>query len=159
MKKLLVLLLLIFATPAMAGGFFAGQPDMAVPGAIGGTTPAAGTFTTLTANTNPVTLPGGAKMFTYYASVGATTGTFNLPAITTSAHGILIAGANLYSATFRTDNAGTVQLLDSDAGGIIVANADTAAKLAIGDAAATDIIPITNRTADALVIMVILFYN
>ena len=158
MKKLLVLLLLILAAPAMAGGFFSGQLDMGVPGAIGGTTPAAGTFTTLTANTNPVTF-GGAKMFTYYASVGATTGTFNLPAITTSAHGILIAGANLYSATFRTDNAGTVQLLDSDAGGIIVANADTAAKLAIGDAAATDIIPITNRTADALVIMVILFYN
>ena len=88
----------------------------------------------------------------------APAGTFNLPSITHAAVGCIVVGDNLYSASFRTDNVGNVQLIDSDSGGVIVANADTNLKVAIGDAAATDIIPVTNRTAEALNIMVILDY-
>ena len=86
-------------------------------------------------------------------------GFLTLHAITNSAHGILIAGANLYSATFRVDNAGNVQLLDSDSGGIIVANADTAGKVCIGRLAPADPVVVYNRTAGTLNFLILLWYN
>lgn len=101
----------------------------------------------------------GVNEYRKAGSLPATTGTFNLPAVTTAGYGTLILGANLYSANFRVASTGAVQLIDSDAGGIIVANADTALKVAIGDAAVTDIIPITNRTADALTYILTFFYD
>lgn len=59
MKKLISCLLILtfmaFSSPAVAGFFGPGQIDMASPGAIGGTTPAAGTFTDLAGNVAVVT--------------------------------------------------------------------------------------------------------
>ena len=129
----------------------AGPADMTAPGPIGGTTPDEGTFTLLTIS--------GVKEFRKSGSLDATTGTFNLPAVTTAGQGTLVLGANLYSAHFRVTGTGEVQLIDSDSGGVIVANADTALKVAIGDAAATNIIPITNRTAGALAYVLTFFYD
>jgi len=92
-------------------------------------------------------------------SLAATTGNYSLHAVATAGHGVLMAGANVYSATFRCDNAGNVQLLDSDSGGIIVANADTAGKICIGRATPADPIEIYNRTASPLTIMTLFWHN
>ena len=53
-------------------GFSGEVPDMSSPGAIGGTTPAAGTFTTIKTMDNiaDTTLSGTPKVFVIYDSTG-----------------------------------------------------------------------------------------
>jgi len=116
MKKLLVLLLLIFATPAMAGGFFSGQLD---PN-----------------NMAPITI-NGLVHYSYAAAV-ADEDSLTLPTITAnySGHGFVRVSASAAvreSCEFEVGSDGTVSLIRGTAN-VVIGAACADAKVCISTA-------------------------
>ena len=101
------------------------------------------------------TRQGNLLQWTYQGSV-ADDGTFNLPAITTAAIGLITCG-NAEHTIFYVDDDGDVTLISNSAN--VVANADTDANLCIGTAATQEPLTIRNRLGAPLVVNLIVWYD
>jgi|Deesub1362B_J571_1020462.scaffolds.fasta_scaffold08348_3 hypothetical protein len=102
------------------------------------------------------TRQGTLNLWTYQGSV-ADGGTFELPAITSSAFGWIIAGNNEERSFFFIDGNGNVTLVNNSTN--VVANSDTLGALCIGTAAAQEPLIIKNNLGAAKNINLAIWYN
>lgn len=155
MKKILsiIVALVLISFQAQAGPSITQGINPAAIGAIGATTPAAGTFTLVTI--------GGTKYLSSTSSV-LDDGTVTLPTVTATTGAlygvVLVSSAGIIdaNASFIADSTGTVTLQIK--GGSVVANADTDANLCIGTAVANPL-TVKNRLGGAKTVTIVVWYN